>query len=119
VSAPWGVELDENVLVVVNDLSLVVVGDDDGDGALLLLGNGLRLDAWVDLSGDEIIHERCDLRGGERAGVRELLVLVRLLDGESGELAGLEVEVSSVLSEGLGVNGREVDGALVLGSEGL
>jgi hypothetical protein len=121
VTAPGSVELDEDVLVVVDDDVLVVLGDNGGDGAVLGLGDGLRLDAGVDLAGEEVVDESANVLLGDLLVlvVRELLVLGGALDSERGPLAGLEVEVTSVLAERLGVNGSEVDGALVLECEGL
>ena len=52
-------------------------------------------------------------------GVWELLVLLRVLDSEGGPLADFEVKVAGVLAEGLGVDGGEVDLALVLLGDGL
>lgn len=121
VTAPWRVELDENVLVVVDDDILVVLGDDDCDGAVVGLGDGLRLDAGVDLAGEELVDEGANVLDVDLLVlvVGELLVLLRLLDGERGPLVGLEVEVAGVLAKRLGVNGSEVDLALVLEGQGL
>lgn len=121
VTAPWCVELEKNILVVVKDEVVVVVGNDNGDRALLLLWDGLGLDAGLDLSGNEVINKLANVLSGNLLGllVGELLVLVRLLDGEGGPLANLEVEVAGVLAEGLGVDGSEVDHALVFGSDGF
>ena len=121
VTAPGSVELNENVLVVVNNDVLVVLGNDDGDGAVVGLGDGLGLDGGVDLASEEVLDEGADLLlvNLEVLVVGELLVLVGALDGESGPCAGLEVEVASVLAESAGVDGSEVDGALVLDGKGL
>lgn len=121
VTAPGGVELNENVLVVVNDDILVVVGNDDSYGTVIGFGNGLRLDARVNLASEEVVNELANLLLGDLGllVVGELLVLLGALDSESGPGADLEVKVASVLAEGLGVDGSEVDLALVLESEGL
>ena len=120
-TTPWGIELKENILVVVNHNLVIVLRNDNGDRAFLLLWDGLRLDAWLDLSGNEVINELADFLLSELLGlvIRKLLVLVRLLDSESRKLADLEVEVSGMLTESLGINGSEVDGTLVLDGEGL
>jgi hypothetical protein len=47
------------------------------------------------------------------------LVLHRVLNGEGWPLANLKVEVARVLAKVLGVNGSEVDLALVQLGEGL
>ena len=115
VTAPGGVELDQDILVGVHDNLVVVLGDNDGDGAVVLLGDGVGLDAGVDLASCEFVEELGDLLLGEISALEgELLVLLGVLDGEGGPLADLEVEVTSVLTEGLGVNGSKVDLALVL-----
>lgn len=120
-SAPGSVKLDEHVLVVVDDVLLIGVGDNDVDGAALVLGGGLRLDAGLDLASDVVLDVLANSLG------RKLLVLVQgvllvldgVLDGKGGPLADLEVEVRAVLTKGLCVNGGEVDLALVLLGDGL
>lgn len=124
VTAPRGVELEKDVLVVINDLSLVALGDDDGGGTLLLLGDGLALDAGLDLALNVLLNERAngllgEVLDGTLLAEGELLVLLDVLDGESGPSANLEVEVATVLTESGGVNGSEVDLAAVLLSNGL
>ena len=42
-----------------------------------------------------------------------------MLNGKCRVFADFEVEVAGVRTKGRGVNGREVDGALVLDGEGL
>lgn len=124
VAAPGCVELEEHVLVVVDHDVLVILGHDNGDWALLLLRDRLALDARLELAGDVVVDEGADVLGADvlgaaLLGVGELLVLLRVLDGESGPGAGLEVEVGGVLAEGGGVDGGEVDLAAVLLGDGL
>ncbi len=124
VSAPWGVELEENVLVAVDDEFLVVLRHDDSDWAVLLLWDGLALDASLDLAGKVFVDEFADVLLAQillaaLLFVWELLVLGDVLNSECRELSDLEVEVACVLAEGLRVDGGEVDGALVLFSDGL
>ena len=124
VTAPGSVELEEHVLVVLDDEVLVVLGDDDGGGTLLLLRDGLALDAGLDLALDVLLDESTDGLGGEvldgaLLGEGELLVLLDVLDGESGPGADLDVQVASVLTESGGVDGSEVDLAAVLLSDRL
>lgn len=124
VAAPGGVELEEDVLVVVDDEVLVALGDDDGGASLLLLGDGLGLDAGLDLALDELLNEGrdgllADILGGALLAEGELLVLGDVLDGERGPGADLEVEVAGVLAESRSVDGSEVDLAAVLLSNGL
>lgn len=115
VTAPGGVELNQDILVGVHDNLVVVLGNNDGDGAVVLLGDGVGLDAGVDLAGNERVKELSNLLLGEVSALEgELLVLLGVLNGEGGPLANLEVEVTSVLAECLGVNSSKVDLALVL-----
>jgi hypothetical protein len=121
VSAPWCVKLNEDILLVIENNLVVVLGDNNSDWAVLRLWDSLRLDRWIDLSIGKVINKLANVLRGDLLGlvVWELLVLGGLLDGECGPLVSLEVKVASVLSEGLGVNGSEVDLALVLLSDGL
>lgn len=124
VSAPGCVELEENVLVVVDDEVLVALGDDYSGTGLLLLGDGLALDAGLDLAGDKVLNERADsllanVLGSALLGVGELLVLGDVLDGERGPAADLEVQVAGVLAESGSVDGSEVDLSAVLLGDGL
>jgi hypothetical protein len=121
VSTPGGIEFKKDVLVVVDDKIIVVLGDDNGNRAFLGLGNRLRLDAGFDLASNEVVDESANVLLSNLLGLVEgvLLVLIGSLDSESGPLADLEVQVATVLTEGLGVDGREVDDALVFLSKGL
>jgi hypothetical protein len=118
VTAPWGVELEEDILVVLDDKVVVGVGDNDGDWSLLLLWNWLRLDGWRDLALGVVLNKLGDGLLGELLILWEweLGVLGGFLDSESWPL-GLKVEVWSVSTESDGVNGSEVDLALELLSE--
>lgn len=118
-TAPWSVELDQDILLVIKDDLIVVLGNDDGDWAILLLWNSLGLDAWLDLASNEIVNKLANCLGSKLVGLVEweLLVLDSFLDGESWPLANLKVEVATVLSESLCVNSSEVDLALVLLSD--
>jgi len=124
VAAPGGVEFKEDVFVVVDDDVLVVFGDDDGDGAFLLFGDRLALDARLELAGDVVVDEGADVLGADvfgaaLFGIGELEVLGGVLDGESGPGASLKVEIRGVLAEGGGVDGGKVHLALVLLGDGL
>ena len=119
VSAPGGVELDQDVLLVVNDNLLEVSANNDGDRTFLGLGNGLRLDTGVNLAIKDVLDELADLLGVNLLGlvVRVLGVLGNVLDSESGEVLGLEVEVASVGTEELSVESDNVDISTVLLSD--
>lgn len=121
VSTPWGVEFEENVLVVIDDNILVGVSHHDCDGSFLGFRNRLRLDAGLNLAIKNILNELPDFFGIEFPGlvVRVLGVLLRILDSESGECLRVKVEVSGVGTEHLGINCGDVDGSLVLLSNGL
>jgi len=120
VTAPGRVELDENVLLVVNDNLLVVLADDSGDGSFLGLGDGLGLDARLNLAGQNVLDELADLLGVELLllVVGVLCVLAGLLDSEGGELLRLQVQVAGVSTEELGIQGDNVDVTTVLLSDG-
>jgi len=113
--APWGVELDEDVLVLVHDDIVIVVGHNHMYRPVLLLWDGLGLDAWLDLAVDEVLDELADFLRAELLLLveRELLVLDRLLDGEGGPLVDLKVQVASMRAIRLCVDDSEVDGTLV------
>ncbi|KAH4295492.1 hypothetical protein HBI01_156720 [Parastagonospora nodorum] len=87
----------------------------------VLDGPRARVVDRLDLAGEEVLDKSANVLLGDLLVlvVGELLVLVGALDGESGPGASLEVKVSSVLAERLGVDGGEVDGTLVLEGEGL
>jgi hypothetical protein len=115
VTAPGSVELDQNILVGVHDNLIVVLCNNNSNGSIVLLRDRLGLDAGLDLAGNKVVKELGNLLCGEVSALEgELLVLLGVLDGEGGPLANLEVEVTGVLTEGLGVDGSKVDLALVL-----
>lgn len=121
VSTPGGIELDQDILVVVNDQVLVGVGDNDGNGTLLLLGDGLRLDAGLNLAVQDLLDELANLLGINllRLVVRVLGALDGVLNGECRELLGVQVQVVGVSTESLSIDGSDVDSAAVLLSDGL
>lgn len=114
VSAPRSVELDEDILVLVHDDLLVGVGDDDGDWAVIRLWDSLGLDTRSNVTGDDTLNELGDVLLGELLLLVEGVLLVgnSVLDGEGRELLRDKVEVGSVSTKGLGVDGSEVDLAL-------
>lgn len=121
VTAPGSVELNQNILGVVKDDVVVALGDNNGDGTLLGLRDRLRLDAGLNLASAELLNELGNVVVGDLLLLveGELLVLDNLLDGERGELVGLEVQVTGVSTESLGVDSGEVNLALELLSNGL
>lgn len=120
-TAPRSVELQENVLVLLNHNILVVVSDDDLDGPFLLLRDGLRLDARVDLAVHEVLDESADVLFGQLLALvkGEFLVLDGLLNSEGGPLVGFKVQIARMSAKGFGVDGCEADYALVLFSNRL
>lgn len=121
VAAPGGVELNQNVLVlVVLDNLGVSGGDNDLDGAVVLLGNSFGLDRGLDSARQDILSQLLHLLNSE------LTLLVQgelgagddVLDTESGPLL-LQVDVGSVGAELGGVNVSEVHLALEGLGDGL
>lgn len=121
VSAPGRIEFKKNILVVVDDNLIVIMSHNNLDGAFLLLGNGLRFDAWLNFAVDKVLDEFSDVV------VRDLLVLVvgefqvlhSFLNRKGGEFIGFKVQVSGVGPEGFGVNDSKVYFALVFDCEGF
>ncbi len=93
----------------------------DLDIALLLLRNWLRLDARVDLASEEIGDELANILRRELLALvkGEFLILDGLLNRKGGPFVSFEVEVRGVGAKGLGVDGSEADGPLVLFCDGL
>lgn len=120
VTAPRGVEFKQDILVIVDDKILVAMAHDNSDRALLGLRNGLGLDAGINLAVKDILDEFANLLGVNflRLVIGVLGVLGGLLDGESGELLGLQVKVAGVGTEQRGVEGNDVDVTTVLLSNG-
>jgi hypothetical protein len=121
VSTPRGVKFEKNILVVIDDKILVGVSHHDCNRSFLGFRNRLRFDTGLNLAIKDILDELLDVFGIDFLGliVRVLGVLLRILDSESGECLGVKVEVSGVGTEHLGINGGDVDGSLVLLSNGL
>ena len=120
-TAPGGVELEKNIVLVIQNDLFVVVGHNDLNRAFLLLWNRLGLDAGGDLAVHEVLDEcanivMCNLLVLVK---RKLLVLDRLLDGESWPFAIFEVQVASMCAESLSVNCGEANDTLVLLCERL
>lgn len=123
VSTPGSVVLDKDILLVFLHNLLEVVANDDSDGSLLGLGDGLGLDAGFNLAGEDILDEFANF-----LGVKLLVLVVRVLgvlgalsdflDSESGELLGLKVEIAGVGTEELSIKGHDVDLSTVLLSDG-
>lgn len=115
VTAPRSVELNQDILGVVEDDLFVVLGDDDGDRAVIGLRDVLGLDAGLQLAVNKVLGELLNILLGDLLVLveGELLVLLNVLDGESGELVGLEVQVASVGAELLRINSGKVDDATV------
>lgn len=101
VTAPWGIELEENIMVIVHNNVLVIVGYNNLHWAFLLLGNRLGLDAWVNLAVNEVLDEFADVIVGDLHVLveRKLLVLDGLLNGKRGPLVDFEVQITSVCAE--------------------
>ena len=120
-TAPGSVILEKNIVFVIQNYLFVVVGHNDLNRAFLLLRNRLRLDAGGDLAIDEVLDECANVGVGKLLLLieRKLLILDRLLDGESWPFAIFEIQVTGVCTESLGINGGEADNTLVLLCERL
>ena len=120
-AAPWGIEFDENIFVFFDHDLVVVLGDDNGDRPFLLLGNGLRLDAWLHLAINKVLNEATNIGLGQLLALVKwkFLVLDGLLDGERGPLVNFQIQVAGVSAESFGVNSSKADRTLVLFSQGL
>ena len=116
VTAPGGIELEQNIILVIQNNLLVVIGHNDLNRALLLLWDWLRLDAGVNLAVNEVLDKCADIVMCDFLVlvIGKFLILDSLLDSESWPFAIFEVEVTSVCAERLGVNGGEADDTLVL-----
>ena len=115
VTAPWSVELQKNIFVVVHDNRVVVVSHNEMHRPILLLRDSLGLDAWLNLAVNEVLNKLADIFRGELLALveGELLVLDCFLDGEGGPLVDLKVQVAGMRAIRLRVDDSEVDGTLV------
>lgn len=87
VSTPRGVELQKNILGIVQNNILVGMSDNNRDRAFLFLWNGFGFDARCNLAVNKILDKGANFVCGQGAAFKgELLVLDRVLNGESGPL---------------------------------
>jgi hypothetical protein len=102
---------NENILGIIKNDILVVMGNDNGYRAILRFWDRLALNAWLYLSSIEVINEGANRLSGDFFSllIWELLVLDGILDSESWPLANFQVEIAGMLSEGLSINSGEVD----------
>ena len=114
-TTPWGIELKEDIILVVDHDVLVIVSHDDLNGTFLFFGDRLRLDTWVDLAIQEVLDKSADIVMGDLLGliIWEFLVFHSLLDREGWPFAVFEIQVACVSAKSLCVNGGKVDGTLV------
>lgn len=115
VPTPWGVELKEDILLIIENKLLIRVSHDDGDWAFLSFGNGLRLDARLNLAVKNILNKFANILGIYFLGliIGILGVLFRVLNGEGREFLGIKVKVAGMSAEHLRINGSDVDSAPV------
>jgi len=57
VAAPWGIELGKNILGVVKDNLIKLASDQGEDGAVVGLGDGVRLEHGLERASDERVDE--------------------------------------------------------------
>ena len=81
---PRSIEFDENVLCVVENNVVIVVGYDNGDWTFLSFRNRFTLDARRNISFDISGNELLNFRGSDFLGlvIRELLVLCDILNSK-------------------------------------
>jgi hypothetical protein len=120
VTAPGSVELGEDILGVVKDNLVKLASDQGEDGAIVRLGDGVRLEHGLELASEERLDERGNGRGGDFGGL-VMGVLERVghvVDNKRGPLGLEEVEGLGVLSKLDGVDPNKVDLALELLRDG-
>ena len=120
-TAPRGVVLQKDIILIFEDNVLVAVGYHYLNGTFLFLRDGLRFDAWLHLATNEFLNKLLNIVVSDLLGliVWEFLGLDSVLDGKSGPLALLEVQVGSVGAECFSVDSGEVESALVFLRKGL
>jgi hypothetical protein len=121
VTTPRGIEFHQDVLVVVDDDIIVIMCHNDRDWTLLLLGDGLRLDTGLDLAIEKVGHEFTNLFLGDLLGLveGEFLVFDCFLNRKGRPGADFQIQVASVGTKRLCINGSEVDFTLELLGERL
>jgi hypothetical protein len=91
-TAPWSVELDQNIFLIVKHNIFVVLGDNHYHWSFLLLRDGLGLDAGLDLAINVVLHKLAHVHLGDLCSTeRELLILGGILNGEGRPIADLKV----------------------------
>ena len=65
VSAPWGVELDKDILGWVHDDFLELLSDNNGDWIIVRLWNLLRFKVWTNFTGKDVISPLSDNIDGQ------------------------------------------------------
>lgn len=120
-SAPWRIEFDKNVLLIVDDKVIVIMGHNNLDGAFLLLGDGLRLDTGLNLAVHKVLNECSDILKRELLGlvIGKFQVLHGFLNRKGREFIGFKVKISGVGTERFSVNDSKVYFALVLDCQGF
>jgi len=121
VTTPRSVEFDKNILLIVDNNVLVVVGDNSSNRSIVLFWDGLRLDARLDLTGQEVVNKLANMLFSELSALLEgeFLVLGCVLDSEGGPFADFEVQVLCMLAKSLCVDRCNVNLSLVLCSDRL
>ena|SRR5436190_12478320 len=120
-ATPWGVELHEDVLVIIDHKVLEGVGNDNSHGTLLAFGDRLRLDAGLNFAAKDIFHELTNILLSNllRLVVRVLFIVDCVLYCEGREFFRFKVEICSMGAKGFGVNSRDIDAAFQLLSDRL
>ena len=92
-TAPWSIELQKHILVIIHHNLLVVVGNNNMNRSILRCGNRFRLHARLNLTSNNTLNEVANILLGDLLGliIRELLILDRLLDSKGGELVCFKI----------------------------
>eukprot|EP00043_Microstomoeca_roanoka_P005527 m.56302 g.56302 ORF g.56302 m.56302 type:complete len:333 (-) comp13009_c0_seq1:804-1802(-) len=115
VSAPWSVDLKEHILGLVKNNIVEVLSNDNGDWTIVILGNILRLEGRLQVTGKEGIKMGLDGAGIGCAALQRIFLHLStsLEDVESWEVALLDTNVVGQASLGR-VRGSKDKLALVL-----
>jgi hypothetical protein len=91
-TAPWSIELNQNIFLIVKYNIFVVFRNNHRHWSFLLLRDRLGLDAGFDIAINVVLHKLADvLLGDFRSAEGELLILDSILDDKGRPFADLKV----------------------------
>ena len=120
-TAPWSIELDQNIFLVVKHDVFVVLRNNHHHRSFLLLRDGLGLDAGFDLAINVVLHELAHLLFGEvplRSKGNFWFLTVSWM-AKAGHLPTSRFRFPACAPKCFGVNCCKINLALVLLSERL